>query len=180
MLSPNTAAFLDSIALGDVEQSKSNAGLPPSVFFPMPGRDTPEDSSPDSIADKAKNVSDDSDSEVKADNSHKRKAHGANDHLDEEDEYGMSGNGHVLTIDSLSDNGHEDKRQHGNDKKGGRRRSSKEEGKDKKPGKDNLTKAQRRKEQNRAAQKAFRERREAKVRDVGDLVYNANVSSKKW
>lgn len=37
-----------------------------------------------------------------------------------------------------------------------------------KAGKDNMTKAQRRKEQNRAAQKAFRERREAKVRDVSN------------
>lgn len=72
-----------------------------------------------------------------------------------------------LPTDSLSENGHEDKRQHPNEpKRNGPRRSTDGKKGAEKPGKDNLTKAQRRKEQNRAAQKAFRERREAKVRDV--------------
>lgn len=57
--------------------------------------------------------------------------------------------------------GHEDKRQHGAARSKGR------------PSEDGLSKkdkAARRKEQNRAAQKAFRERREAKVKDVCRVV----------
>ena len=68
----------------------------------------------------------------------------------------------------LSD-GHEDKRSHPNDKstpakKGGRKSLGVDEGK-----LSAKEKAARRKEQNRAAQKAFRERRENKVKDVGDI-----------
>jgi AP-1-like factor len=72
-----------------------------------------------------------------------------------------------LTIDSDSDapTGHDGKRQHQNDKptkKGGRKSFA---GDEERPGKE-MSKAARRKEQNRAAQKAFRERREARVTDV--------------
>lgn len=74
--------------------------------------------------------------------------------------------------------GHEDKRQHQNaksGKKGGRKSNASGTGNGagtddgtgtpSKGGKE-LGKAARRKEQNRAAQKAFRERREARVNDV--------------
>jgi hypothetical protein len=73
-------------------------------------------------------------------------------------------------LDSDSDApGHEDKRAHPNDKAGtvsgsGRRGGRKSVGEGGKEG----NKAARRKEQNRAAQKAFRERREAKVKDVSE------------
>jgi len=74
--------------------------------------------------------------------------------------------GTILIPDSESDApaGHEDKRQHQNDKpkKGGRKSGA---GDEERPGKE-MSKAARRKEQNRAAQKAFRERREARVTDV--------------
>ena len=75
--------------------------------------------------------------------------------------------GTILIPDSESDApaGHEDKRQHQNDKptkKGGRKSGA---GDEEKPGKE-MSKAARRKEQNRAAQKAFRERRETRVTDV--------------
>lgn len=61
VLSPNTAAFLDSIALGDFGEPQQQhktinpaTSFPPSVLFPVPlpvpGRDTPE-SSPSSVGD---------------------------------------------------------------------------------------------------------------------------------
>lgn len=81
-----------------------------------------------------------------------------------------------MTSDSFSENdGHEDKRQHGNDKRG-RRNTLEKKGNEKGP-KDTTTKAQRRKEQNRAAQKAFRERREAKVRDLEAKVAELEAKS---
>ena len=81
----------------------------------------------------------------------------------------------VTETDSDAVSGHEDKRQHQNTKsgkKGGRKSSASGTGADdgtpSKPGKE-MSKAARRKEQNRAAQKAFRERREARVNDVSNL-----------
>lgn len=70
-----------------------------------------------------------------------------------------------LTHPDSSDMGHDDKRQHGDEKRTARRSSGDKKG-DKGASNDKMTKAQRRKEQNRAAQKAFRERREQKVKDV--------------
>jgi hypothetical protein len=72
----------------------------------------------------------------------------------------------LMRADTASDSAdvHEDKRQHQTKaaaKKGGRK-SVGDDGK----GGSKSDKAARRKEQNRAAQKAFRERREAKVKDV--------------
>ena len=77
------------------------------------------------------------------------------------------------STESGSDAAHDDKRAHGSTfkdnqgglgRKGGRKSGL--DGDDQgKPGRDS-NKAARRKEQNRAAQKAFRERRENKVRDV--------------
>ena len=74
--------------------------------------------------------------------------------------------------DSGSDLGHEDKRQRGSNAKNGQsgsgRKGRKSDGNEDGSGKGtrDVGKAARRKEQNRAAQKAFRERREAKVHDV--------------
>lgn len=79
---------------------------------------------------------------------------------------------HERSSESTSDLGHEDKRAHGQNaknsqittgQKGGRKSGSNEDGQGKNK---EIGKAARRKEQNRAAQKAFRERREAKVHDV--------------
>ncbi|TXT15715.1 hypothetical protein VHUM_00218 [Vanrija humicola] len=168
-LTPNTAAFLDSLAFGDIDTKTPNpTAFPPSAFFPVPGRDTPEESSPDSILDandgkQTRNQSfnsDDSETEMTsaAAVQNKRKAQPKPDSFSEND-------------------GHEDKRQHGNDKSGRARRNTLEKkGNDKGP-KDTTTKAQRRKEQNRAAQKAFRERREAKVRDLEAKVAELEAKS---
>lgn len=75
-----------------------------------------------------------------------------------------------VETDSDAVTGHEDKRQHHNvktTKKGGRKSGAGATGagEDGAPGKE-MSKSVRRKEQNRAAQKAFRERREARVTDV--------------
>lgn len=155
--------------------TKNPASFPPSAFFPIPGRDTPEDTPPSSTEtthspDKRTTApnptsapglseSDGESPQHRGKKNHKRKA--GQGHLkheeDDEDEE-----------DSASDfaEGHEDKKAHPNakvtNKKGGRKSLGGEEGKG---GKD-VSKAARRKEQNRAAQKAFRERREAKVKDV--------------
>ena len=80
----------------------------------------------------------------------------------------MTSSALIHAADSGSDSAdvHEDKRPHQNKagtKKGGRK-SVGDDGK----GGSKSDKAARRKEQNRAAQKAFRERREAKVKDVSD------------
>jgi hypothetical protein len=156
-LTPNTAAFLESLT-SSISQPETG-GFPPSAFFPVPGRDTPVDSSPSSIGDKVKPiVSDDSDHDSPV-NNHKRKANKTEEDHDEDDD-----------DDDESDGGHEDKRHEPN--KGNGRRKSNDKAKGGAAPKDNLTKAQRRKEQNRAAQKAFRERREAKVRDVSHLAHN--------
>lgn len=158
------------------------ASLPPSAFFPVPGRDTPEDTppstneasqSPEKVLAKAGTVqhdSEDSDRDAQGDRrasiNHKRKAGlaiQANRHVEEEDDDEED--------DSDLADGHEDKRVHqngrtpGGSKKGGRKSVG---GDDPKAPKE--TKAARRKEQNRAAQKAFRERREAKVKDLEDKV----------
>lgn len=83
-LSPNTAAFLDSIAAsGDFEPKTVNpTSFPPSVFFRLPGTETPEDSSPSSAGDakqlgqqRSFSISDDSDNDMPATApNHKRKA----------------------------------------------------------------------------------------------------------
>lgn len=170
-LTPNTAAFLDSLTFGDLGKQQQPTAMPPSAFFPVPGRDTPEDSSPDSLGNDAKpsrkslHVSDDSDNDMTAlGNHHKRKAAGnAQPHHHGDDD------------DDSSDNGHDDKRQHGDESRKGRRASG-----DKKTSgdkNDKMTKAQRRKEQNRAAQKAFRERREQRVKDVGGVFECTNNPS---
>ncbi|KLT39310.1 hypothetical protein CC85DRAFT_265654 [Cutaneotrichosporon oleaginosum] len=167
-LTPNTAAFLDSLTYDAIKTEPEIVSMPPSTFFPVPGRDTPEDSSPDSVAPKHMNlvVSDDSDNEQGNGISHKRKASGAHAaHVDDDGD------------ESLSDTAHDDKRQH-NDKKSGGPRKSTDTKKGEKGGKDTATtKAQRRKEQNRAAQKAFRERREAKVRDLEQKVAELEAKS---
>ncbi|KAL1413504.1 DNA-binding transcription factor yap1 [Vanrija albida] len=179
-LTPNTAAFLDSLAFGDIDTKTPNpTAFPPSAFFPVPGRDTPEESSPDSILDAADgkqgrnqsfNLSDDSETEMTtgAAAQNKRKAQASKQNAEDNDD----------EDESFSENdGHEDKRQHGNDKSGrGRRNTLEKKGNDKGP-KDTTTKAQRRKEQNRAAQKAFRERREAKVRDLEAKVAELEAKS---
>ena len=74
----------------------------------------------------------------------------------------------MTETDSDAATGHEDKRQHQNTKttkKGGRKSGVSANGEDGTSGKE-MSKSARRKEQNRAAQKAFRERREARVTDV--------------
>lgn len=83
-------------------------------------------------------------------------------------------------VDSDSDEpfGHEDKRVHPNDRLepldgSGKKGPRKSKGEDGQPKLTKETKAARRKEQNRAAQKAFRERREAKVKDVSVRFYPA-------
>lgn len=77
--------------------------------------------------------------------------------------------------DSGSDdpNGHEDKRAHGNDKAAGGAAGSGRRGGRKSTGgaagdagSKEMSKAEKRKVQNRQAQEAFRKRREAKVKDV--------------
>jgi AP-1-like factor len=82
----------------------------------------------------------------------------------------------TLTLESASDfaSGHEDKKQHGSvtknqptGKKGGRKSIVSLGTPADESGLSSKEKAARRKEQNRAAQKAFRERRENKVKDVG-------------
>ncbi|WVF71546.1 hypothetical protein IAT40_006354 [Kwoniella sp. CBS 6097] len=183
---------------------KTQTSLPPSAFFnsmPVPGRDTPEDtppSGPDSVSVSPENdkrddsrveiaLSDDSD-EASPDahltnKKAKRKSSGAGTHKrkagqssakvahpeDDEDD------------DSESDapSGHEDKKAHPNDKGSGRKGRKSAGGEGKEP-----NKAARRKEQNRAAQKAFRERREAKVKDLEEKVaeleaksYGANIEN---
>lgn len=88
-------------------------------------------------------------------------------------QYSLSDADLTCSTDSASDsaNGHDDKRQHpsntkanatasGSGRKGGRKSVGEDGATSKGSSKD---KAARRKEQNRAAQKAFRERREAKV-----------------
>ncbi|KAL7421687.1 DNA-binding transcription factor yap1 [Cryptotrichosporon argae] len=180
-LTPNTAQFLDSLAFGTFNDNPTS--LPPSAFFqppasahPIPGRDTPEDS-PSSVEKHV--VSDDSEGTPERDRAgvqprkasasvhNKRKAGHSHAHVeDEEDEEDDSG-------DEVP-SGHEDKRAHGNEKRGPRRSAGKD---DAKTGKDVTTKAQRRKEQNRAAQKAFRERREAKVRDLEEKVAELEAKS---
>ena len=90
--------------------------------------------------------------------------------------------------DSASDfaTGHEDKRAHaagtqpsgssGSGRKGSRNSTGGEEGTGPRTTKD-VGKAARRKEQNRAAQKAFRERREAKVRDLEEKIAELEAKS---
>lgn len=86
-LTPNTAAFLNSLTFDSIKPEPEITAMPPSTFFPVPGRDTPEDSSPDSIARKPSNVSlsDDSDAEMGGAMRHKRKASGGNVEHDDDD-----------------------------------------------------------------------------------------------
>ncbi|KAK8864352.1 hypothetical protein IAR55_001599 [Kwoniella newhampshirensis] len=194
--SPNTSAFINYLSNLPQDSTSTNVdnptSLPPSAFFsmPVPGRDTPEDtppSLPSASPEKAINdagqisFSEDSDSvsperQVNSQRknsgaNNKRKA-GAAAHAreieGEEDEDDDS--------DSDIPSGHEDKRQHGNEKggrKGGRKSGAGEDGKSSKE----PNKAARRKEQNRAAQKAFRERREAKVKDLEAKVAELEAKS---
>ncbi|WVW83881.1 hypothetical protein I302_105903 [Kwoniella bestiolae CBS 10118] len=206
VLSPNTSAFLNylnTFSSDDISADNTTIGkdvlgnpstnptsLPPSAFFnsmPVPGRDTPEDTPPSAKENsvspdkqtRALSVSDDSEDDASPEVSGNRRVSGAgankrkvgqtnrnrNNSVDEEDEE-----------DSDSDmSGHEDKRMHNDDKptksgkKGGRKSTS---GEGKEP-----NKAARRKEQNRAAQKAFRERREAKVKDLEQKVAELEAKS---
>lgn len=89
-LTPNTAAFLDSLTFDAIKAEPEITALPPSTFFPVPGRDTPEDSSPDSMHLKQSNIalSDDSDAEMGAAPRHKRKASGGNVEHDDDDDDG--------------------------------------------------------------------------------------------
>ena len=163
------------------------ASLPPSAFFPIPGRDTPEDTPPstheasqspekilstDTQPKVKKSTSDGSgDSEVESrlgggrrvSVNHKRKAglgNQKNKHVEEEEDDEED--------DSDEGDEHEDKRVHQNAKTSGAKKGGRKSvGEDGKGPKEN--KAARRKEQNRAAQKAFRERREAKVKDVSGI-----------
>ncbi len=86
-LTPNTAAFLDSLTYDAIKTEPEIVSMPPSTFFPVPGRDTPEDSSPDSVVPKRMNiaVSDDSDNEMGNATNHKRKASGAHAAQDDDD-----------------------------------------------------------------------------------------------
>lgn len=89
-LTPNTAAFLDSLSFDAIKPESDIVSMPPSTFFPIPGRDTPEDSSPDSQpakhADTSRvNLSDDSDADLGPGASHKRKASVGNVEHDEDD-----------------------------------------------------------------------------------------------
>lgn len=79
--------------------------------------------------------------------------------------------------DSDLPSGHEDKKQHGAGRaaagsaSGSGRKGGRKSGGGEGDGKRELNKSERRKEQNRAAQKAFRERREAKVKDVSIRIF---------
>lgn len=172
--------------------SGAEAALPPSAFFQIPNTSsnannlpTPasKSSSPPDIKPQTLSASEgdsplDSAPAVAAatgtDGHHKRKA-GLHHTVveDEEDD----------ETDSDAVSGHEDKRQHQNTKsgkKGGRKSSASGTGADdgtpSKPGKE-MSKAARRKEQNRAAQKAFRERREARVNDLEAKVAELEAKS---
>ncbi|OCF36669.1 hypothetical protein I316_01264 [Kwoniella heveanensis BCC8398] len=182
---------------------KTQTSFPPSAFFnsmPVPGRDTPEDtppSGPDSVSPETNEKQDTSRAEIALSDesddtspgahptkikpkrknigagTHKRKAgqtnaKAAHTEDDEDDD-----------SDSDAPSGHEDKKAHPNDKAPGRKGRKSAGGEGKEP-----NKAARRKEQNRAAQKAFRERREAKVKDLEEKVaeleaksYGANIEN---
>ncbi|WVO16244.1 hypothetical protein L204_103915 [Cryptococcus depauperatus] len=166
-LTPNTAAFFDYITRPTPtdENNANPTSLPPSALFSMPAssRDTPEDTPPSATEQNSNDqdvVLSDSDSlelpsngtdrvkQTGGSGAHKRKAGQSRPFgRDIEDESG-----------SDFPSGHEDKR-HSTHKPvgtGGRIRE--------------LSKAEKRKEQNRAAQKAFRERREARVKNLEDQV----------
>ena len=162
-LTPNTSAFLSYLSNSyDSSPAKTTTAAPPSAFFNIPGNDLPgpsEDNTPSSKeASISPPIEGDSDSDAGpaarrasangiGAGHPKRKTSRAHELHDEEGSESAS---------SDSPDAHEDKRREPNAKP---RRSKEGTGKE-------LTKAQRRKEQNRAAQKAFRERREAKVHDV--------------
>ncbi|WRT66324.1 uncharacterized protein IL334_003279 [Kwoniella shivajii] len=203
VLSPNTSAFLNYLNTLPNESASSDnvdtnqTSFPPSAFFntmPVPGRDTPEDTppsateetsiSPPDKRDGTSSVSDDSDDEdIEGGKSTKRRVSGAGANKRK------ANSGHRKSIiedveddddDSESDDvsGHEDKRAHNNNKgtnsgKGsGKKGGRKSNGEGKEP-----NKAARRKEQNRAAQKAFRERRENKVKDLEEKVAELEAKS---
>ncbi|ORY34099.1 hypothetical protein BCR39DRAFT_518473 [Naematelia encephala] len=181
-LTPNTSAFLSYLNT-QMESDTSEANpaptsLPPSAFFPPPNdtaENTPSsnDASPEDQTKSADVYPASADSETDSPSTgkqdslalHKRKAGHGPAHPIEEDEEDDSGS-------EMS--GHEDKRQHGSKSghKGGRKSGDGNE----KGGKE-MSKAARRKEQNRAAQKAFRERREAKVKDLEAKVAELEAKS---
>ncbi|OWZ73634.1 hypothetical protein AYX14_00975 [Cryptococcus neoformans] len=185
-LTPNTAAFLEYISPGHAPTSAPPAALFNNIL--VPGRDTPEDTPPS-----ASNGSQPSAHQAPSDGSaspppemppaqpddaantdplagngaNKRKAGRPSAVLDDDDDDAS---------DSDLPSGHEDKKQHGAARaaaasaSGSGRRGGRKSGGGEGDGKRELSKSERRKEQNRAAQKAFRERREAKVKDLEDKV----------
>ncbi|ODO08866.1 hypothetical protein L198_00601 [Cryptococcus wingfieldii CBS 7118] len=184
-LSPNTTALFNYLSSSfNNDQSNNPTSLPTAALFnsmPVPARDTPEDTPPSapSSSEPLRHASADeeSDSTLDRQNStglstganvrNKRKA-GQHSRVAEEDEEEGS--------ESDLPSGHEDKRQNGkgrtasgasgSGRRGGRKSLTTADGE----GRKELSKSERRKEQNRAAQKAFRERREAKVKDLEDKV----------
>ena len=162
-LTPNTSAFLSYLSNSyDPSSAKTTTAAPPSAFFNIPGNEFAGPSEDNTPSSKDASVSPplpgDSDSDAApaarrasmngtgAGHTKRKVSRVHQSHEDDEDD----------SVSSDSPDGHEDKKHEPNAKP---RKSKDGTGKE-------LTKAQRRKEQNRAAQKAFRERREAKVHDV--------------
>lgn len=169
--------------------------LPPSAFFNQSARQPSDDASSSArntaSASPEKEMGYDGEPNSRRGSSahhdpagmHKRKA--GHSHTVEQSSDGEDGQCALAPIrdergsdqaDSEDDaqSGHEDKRAHGNKASatasGSGRRGRKSVGGDDTPSKGSKdNKAARRKEQNRAAQKAFRERREAKVKTVRDF-----------
>ncbi|WWC61846.1 uncharacterized protein I303_104431 [Kwoniella dejecticola CBS 10117] len=193
VLSPNTSAFLNYLNTFTSDDTTKTTpanptSFPPSAFFnsmPVPGRDTPEDTPPSaeeaSVSpeqqEEALSASDDSDEEPQSSKKNRRASGtGVNKRK-------VGQNHRKASVDEEEDDesdsdevtGHEDKKVHNNKsetkKKGGRKSNAGEDGK-KEP-----NKAARRKEQNRAAQKAFRERREAKVKILEEQVAQLEAKS---
>ncbi|ADV20272.1 Hypothetical protein CGB_B2630C [Cryptococcus gattii WM276] len=184
-LTPNTAAFLEYIS---PHAEDAPTSLPPAALFgnvPVPGRDTPEDTPPSapSTNDDGAHTPDmhpaqlddaDSRDSLAGNATNKRKAGRPTAVVDDDDD----------ASDSDLPSGHEDKKQHGSGRaaaasaSGSGRRGARKSGGGEVDGKRELNKSERRKEQNRAAQKAFRERREAKVKDLEDKV--AELESKAY
>lgn len=192
-LSPNSAflSYLNTIAPVDQLSGGVNpTSLPPSAFFPQaaPRRDTPEDtpSSKDSESPEIATGRQDHDFSPDSEEDGADRAEGSRRRSVMKKR--KAGHGHTVEQLSADDgmsleripqadltfadsddvlpSGHEDKRAHGNDARRGGRKSNGDEASGGSGGKREQTKAARRKEQNRAAQKAFRERRENKVKDL--------------
>ncbi|KIR40653.1 hypothetical protein I307_02084 [Cryptococcus deuterogattii 99/473] len=184
-LTPNTAAFLEYIS---PHADDAPTSLPPAALFnnmPVPGRDTPEDTPPSAPSTNDSQLNEHSAHDDDDDGSHTPDIlQGQVDDADSKDS--LTGNGTnkrkagrpSAVVDDDEDasdsdfpSGHEDKKQHGSGRaavasaSGSGRRGARKSGGGEGDGKRELSKSERRKEQNRAAQKAFRERREAKVKD---------------